>query len=122
MNLKGLILVANALLPLLRRQQKSRLVNVGSGLGNVPLVAAPVYSATKAAVHSFTISLRRQLAGSSVQVVELINPLARREGRISGGPWRQGLTPFDESPTFAHAPAHLPAPGFCFLMQRNRSF
>ena len=57
-NLKGLILVANAMLPLLRRQPKATLINVGSGLGYVPLVAAPVYSATKAAVHSFTISLR----------------------------------------------------------------
>lgn len=78
-NLKGLILVANAMLPLLRRQPKARLVNVGSGLGYVPLVAAPVYSATKAAVHSFTISLRRQLAGSSVQVVELIPPVVETD-------------------------------------------
>jgi uncharacterized oxidoreductase len=78
-NLKGLILVANAMLPLLRRQKQARLVNVGSGLGYVPLVAAPVYSATKAAVHSFTISLRRQLAGSSVQVIELIPPVVETD-------------------------------------------
>jgi uncharacterized oxidoreductase len=78
-NLKGLILVANAMLPVLRRQQQARLVNVGSGLGYVPLVAAPVYSATKAAVHSFTISLRRQLAGSSVQVIELIPPVVETD-------------------------------------------
>lgn len=78
-NLKGLILVANAMLPLLRRQNASRLVNVGSGLGYVPLVAAPVYSATKAAVHSFTISLRRQLAGSPVQVIELIPPVVETD-------------------------------------------
>jgi uncharacterized oxidoreductase len=78
-NLKGLILVANAMLPVLRRQQQARLVNVGSGLGYVPLVAAPVYSATKAAVNSFTISLRRQLAGSSVQVIELIPPVVETD-------------------------------------------
>jgi uncharacterized oxidoreductase len=78
-NLKGLILVANAMLPVLRRQQQARLVNVGSGLGYVPLVAAPVYSATKAAVHSFTISLRRQLAGSPVQVIELIPPVVETD-------------------------------------------
>lgn len=78
-NLKGVILVANAMLPLLRRQPKSWLVNVGSGLGYVPLVAAPVYSATKAAVHSFSISLRRQLAGTPVSVVELIPPVVETE-------------------------------------------
>lgn len=78
-NLKGLMLVANAVLPLLLRQPKARLVNVGSGLCYVPLVAAPVYSATKAAVHSFTISLRRQLLGTSVRVVELIPPVVETE-------------------------------------------
>ena len=78
-NLKGLILVANAMLPLLRRQPKATLINVGSGLGYVPLVAAPVYSATKAAVHSFTISLRRQLANTPVSVVELIPPIVETE-------------------------------------------
>jgi uncharacterized oxidoreductase len=78
-NLKGLILVANAVLPQLLRQPAARLINVGSGLGYVPLVAAPVYSATKAASHSFTISLRRQLIGSSVAVVELIPPVVETE-------------------------------------------
>ena len=78
-NLKGLILVANAMLPLLRRQPKATLINVGSGLGYVPLVAAPVYSATKAAVHSFTISLRRQLANTPVSVVELIPPVVETD-------------------------------------------
>ncbi|MGZ8746186.1 MAG: SDR family NAD(P)-dependent oxidoreductase, partial [Mycobacterium sp.] len=40
-NLKGVIYVANAFLPLLKPQPRSRLVNVGSGLGYVPLAAAP---------------------------------------------------------------------------------
>ncbi|WP_165827720.1 SDR family oxidoreductase [Mycolicibacterium sp. GF69] len=74
-NLKGVIHVANAMLPLLKTQPRSRLVNVGSGLGYVPLAAAPVYSATKAGVHSFTLALRRQLRDSPVQVVELIPPV-----------------------------------------------
>ena len=78
-NLKGIIYVANAFLPLLKRQPKARLINVGSGLGYVPLAAAPVYSATKAAVHSFSISLRRQLAGSPVQIVEIIPPVVETE-------------------------------------------
>lgn len=74
-NLKGVIYIANAFLPILRAQPRARLVNVGSGLGYVPLAAAPVYSSTKAAVHSFTIALRRQLKGSNVQIVELIPPV-----------------------------------------------
>lgn len=74
-NLKGVIYVANAFLPLLKAQPRSRLVNVGSGLGYVPLAAAPIYSSTKAAVHSFTIALRRQLSSSNVQIVELIPPV-----------------------------------------------
>lgn len=74
-NLTGLIDVTTAGLPLLRRAPRSRVVNVSSGLGFVPYAKAPVYSATKAAVHSFTISLRRQLAASTVQVVEIIPPV-----------------------------------------------
>ena len=74
-NLKGLLYVAAAFLPVLRRQPAARLVHVGSGLAFVPLVQAPVYSATKAAVHTFTVSLRAQLRGGPVQVVELIPPV-----------------------------------------------
>ncbi len=74
-NLTGLIHVTAAALPLLRRAPRARVVHVGSGLGFVPYAKAPVYSATKAAVHSFTISLRRQLAASTVQVVEIIPPV-----------------------------------------------
>lgn len=86
-NLKGLIYVSNAVLPALRRRTSSTLVHVGSGLGFVPLAAAPIYSATKAAVHSFTVSLRRQLAGGPVKVVELIPPIVETElHRAQGGP------------------------------------
>lgn len=78
-NLTGLVHVTAAFLPVLRRAPRARLVNVSSGLAFIPLVTAPVYSATKAAVRSFTISLRRQLAGSSVRVVELIPPIVRTD-------------------------------------------
>jgi uncharacterized oxidoreductase len=54
-------------------------INVSSGLGFVPLARVPVYSATKAAIHSFTQSLRRQLAGSPVQVIEIIPPAVHTE-------------------------------------------
>lgn len=76
-NLKGLINVTAAFLPALRRARHARLIHVSSGLAFVPLAKAPVYSATKAAVRSFTISLRRQLEHSPVQVIELIPPVVR---------------------------------------------
>jgi uncharacterized oxidoreductase len=79
-NLKGVLYVARAFAPLLRRPRpaggaRPRLVQVSSGLAFVPLVAAPVYSATKAAVRAFTVALRAQLRPTGVQVVELIPPV-----------------------------------------------
>jgi uncharacterized oxidoreductase len=62
-------------LPLLRRRKKATLVQVSSGLAFVPLETAPIYSATKAAVHSFCLSLRAQLRETGVRVVELIPPV-----------------------------------------------
>jgi uncharacterized oxidoreductase len=78
-NLTGLVDVTAAALPALRAAPRARVVHIGSGLGFVPLAAAPVYSATKAAVHSFTVSLRRQLAGTTVQVVEIVPPVVETE-------------------------------------------
>jgi len=49
-------------------------INVTSGLAYVPLVKAPVYSATKAFLHSFTLSLRHSLAGRGIEVIALIPP------------------------------------------------
>ena len=60
--------------PHLRAQPRSAIVNVTSGLAFVPLARVPVYSATKAAIHSFTRSLRLQLAGTGVGVIEIIPP------------------------------------------------
>ncbi len=61
-------------LSLLKRQPSAHFVHIGSGLAFVPLARVPVYCATKAAVHSFTVSPRRQLAGTPVRVVEIMPP------------------------------------------------
>jgi uncharacterized oxidoreductase len=61
--------------PHLMKQSESAIVNVSSGLGIVPLVIVPVYSATKAALHSFSISLRKQLANTTIKVFEILPPI-----------------------------------------------
>jgi uncharacterized oxidoreductase len=73
-NLLGPFRLTAALLPLLQRQPRSAIINVSSGLAFVPLAMTPTYCATKAALHSYTQSLRYQLKGSTTQVLELIPP------------------------------------------------
>jgi uncharacterized oxidoreductase len=82
-NLLGLIRVTTELLPHLRKQRNATLLNVSSGLAFVPLSVFPVYCATKAAVHSFSLSLRQQLRDSKVKVIELIPPYVATE--LGGG-------------------------------------
>jgi uncharacterized oxidoreductase len=73
-NLLGPIRLTAALLPQLRQQPYSAVMNVSSGLAFVPLAFTPTYCATKAAIHSYTQSLRYQLKGTSTEVLELIPP------------------------------------------------
>lgn len=73
-NLLGPIRLTAAFLPHLRGQPRSTVINVTSGLAFVPLVATPTYCATKAAIHSYTQSLRFQLRDTPVEVIELAPP------------------------------------------------
>jgi uncharacterized oxidoreductase len=73
-NLLGPIRLTAALLPLLQKQSYSAIMNVSSGLAFVPMAPTPTYCATKAAIHSYTQSLRYQLQGSSTEVLELVPP------------------------------------------------
>lgn len=73
-NLLGPMRLIAALLPLLQKQPHAAIVNNSSGLAFVPMAMTPTYSATKAAIHSYTQSLRYQLNGSSIQVIELVPP------------------------------------------------
>jgi short-subunit dehydrogenase involved in D-alanine esterification of teichoic acids len=76
-NLLGTIRMTYAFLPQLVRKNDSIIINVSSALAFVPFPIAMTYSATKAAVHSFTEGLRVQLADTSVRVIELAPPGVR---------------------------------------------
>lgn len=76
-NLLGPIRMISAFLPHLAARDDAVIINVSSGLAFVPLPSTPTYNATKAALHSFTESLRIQLADTPVQVIELVPPAVR---------------------------------------------
>jgi Short-chain dehydrogenase involved in D-alanine esterification of lipoteichoic acid and wall teichoic acid (D-alanine transfer protein) len=73
-NFEAPVHLSRLFLPLLQKQKRAAIINVTSGLSFVPLANVPVYSATKAALHSFTLSLRYQLRETSVEVIEIAPP------------------------------------------------
>jgi len=73
-NLSGPVQMIQQFLPHLKTRKDALIVNVSSGLAFIPMSISPVYCATKAAIHSYTQSLRAQLEGTGVSVVELAPP------------------------------------------------
>jgi uncharacterized oxidoreductase len=82
-NLEAPIHLSRLFIPHLLTQRRPAIINVTSGLSFAPLATVPVYCATKAALHSFTLSLRQQLAGTPLEVIELIPPAVNTD---LGGP------------------------------------
>lgn len=70
--------------PYFAKQSAAAILNVTSGLAFTPFVIAPIYSATKAALHSFTMSLRHQLSDTSVEVIEIAPPAVNTDLGGSG--------------------------------------
>ena len=76
-NLLGPIRLIAAFIEHLRSVPDATIMTVSSGLAFAPLRVTPTYNATKAAIHMLSETLRLQLAGSSVKVVELEPPAVR---------------------------------------------
>lgn len=74
-NLMGTLRMTHAFLPAMKTLPEAVIINVTSPSAYLPLAAAPIYSATKAALQSWTISLRHQLRDSSVSAIELNPPV-----------------------------------------------
>jgi len=74
-NLKASVHLSAYFVPLLLKHKEAAIINVSSGLAFIPLAVAPVYCATKAAIHSFSLSLRHQLRDTPIKVFEVIPPM-----------------------------------------------
>jgi len=80
--------------PYFAQKDYAAILNVSSGLAFTPMAIAPIYSATKAAVHSFTMSLRHQLEETSIEVIEIAPPAVNTD--LGGAGLHTFGTPVDE--------------------------
>jgi uncharacterized oxidoreductase len=95
-NLEAPIVLSGLLIPYLIGKKEAAIINVSSGLGFVPAARMPVYSATKAGIHAFSLALRHQLVKSGIKVFEVVPPAVdtelNPEGRAQRGNFKAGLT------------------------------
>jgi uncharacterized oxidoreductase len=79
-NYFAVVHLTNKLLPLLKKQPEAAVINVSSIVAFAPALSMPTYSASKAALHSYTQALRFGLAhNTGVKVFELMPPLVDTE-------------------------------------------
>lgn len=93
-NLEAPIHLAMLFIPHLAKQKGAAIVNISSGLAFTPMAAAPIYSATKAAIHSFTTSLRYQLSAAGIEVIEVAPPAVNTD--LAGKELHAFGVPLDE--------------------------
>ena len=96
-NLMAPISLSGLFIPHLRGKKEAAIVNVSSGLGFVPAARMPVYSATKAGLHAFSLALRHQLAKTAIKLFEVVPPAVdtelNPEGRALRGNYKPDLKP-----------------------------
>ena len=96
-NLEAPIILSGLFLPYLTGKREAAIINVSSGLGFVPAAKMPVYSATKAGLHAFSMALRHQLKQQGIRVFEVVPPAVDTElnpqGRANRGGFKVDLKP-----------------------------
>lgn len=96
-NLEAPIILSAMFMPLLAKNANPTLINVSSGLGFVPAARMPIYSASKAGMHAYSMAMRVQLAKIGVKVFEIVPPAVdtnlNPEGRAKRGNFKAGLGP-----------------------------
>ena len=95
-NLEAPIVLSGLFIPYLIGKKEPAIINVSSGLGFVPAARMPVYSATKAGLHAFSMALRHQLLKIGIKVFEVVPPAVdtelNPEGRAKRGSFKANLS------------------------------
>ncbi|WIB15908.1 SDR family NAD(P)-dependent oxidoreductase [Curtobacterium sp. MCPF17_050] len=78
-NVLGPLRLLAAFIQHLRTRPDATVMTVSSGLAFTPFAATPTYNGTKAFIHQYSESIRLQLTGTSVRVVELVPPAVRTD-------------------------------------------
>ncbi|KAF8607355.1 putative short-chain dehydrogenases/reductase [Ceratobasidium sp. AG-I] len=78
-NVKGPVHLSVLFIPHLKQKEHASIMNVTSGLSQVPVAHIPIYCASKAFVQSFTLSLREQLRPTNITVIEISPPLVESD-------------------------------------------
>ena len=96
-NLESPIILSGLFIPHLTGKKEAAIINVSSGLGFIPAARMPVYSASKAGMHAFSMALRQQLLKSGIKVFEVVPPAVETglnpEGRAKRGNYKVDLMP-----------------------------
>jgi len=103
MNFVSLVEITSLFIRRLLDQSSAAIINISSGLGFMPMLKTPIYNATKAAIHTYTLVLRQQLENTSVKVFEVVPPMVdtdlNREGRNRASLKYRGISVADYIPS-----------------------